>query len=178
MLDGTVDWADLIKPYNKTGRGARGRPIVTYGYIHLECIISGRKVEQDFVLADISEPLILGLDFIVQNEASWDWRRNMLVYQNWDGPPVHCFTVQARTSIQPAQVTCLRVIVGDVLMDGTLFHVKDAKLGDTLTIQDGVSIANNGEAPLWIENTGDTEVILEPQQFYTLGEEIYKESLD
>lgn len=74
----------------------------------LDFVIAGREFKQDSVLAAISEPMILGVDFMVKYEASWDWRKNQIVYRNWVGPRVHCCAVKSVVRIVPNQITCCR----------------------------------------------------------------------
>ena len=60
--------------------GIAGDSVHTYGMITVPCEIAGRKCNQLFVVADIVEGALLGLDFINEHKVSWDHWKNELKY--------------------------------------------------------------------------------------------------
>ena len=74
--------APRIEPYLVTVVGVGGKRVPILGQIHLECEVAGRVMMQRFIVACICEPVLLGMDFIRQHRAVWDWSLGTLRYQD------------------------------------------------------------------------------------------------
>ena len=61
-----------------------------FGNHHQECSIGGWGLAQDFVIAPAVELILLGLDFIVAQKASWDWEKGAIEFQ--DAPKNAAYT--------------------------------------------------------------------------------------
>ena len=88
------EWSTNLRPYGRKVRGAGGNEIPTFGVIELPCIIEGKEIKQDFVLASICEQVLLGLDFMMDYQASWNMRENRIKYEDWDEPPISFYQLE------------------------------------------------------------------------------------
>ena len=171
-------WIGEIEPYKHVVRGASGEPISVRGELTMDCIIAGRKVKQDFVVADISEDVLLGLDFMVKYEAGWDWKSNSLKYQDWVGPKVQCCTLDKTIRTPAKQVACCRVAVGDISLDGTLLCTNNIQLTEGVVVHGGVASVSNGEVPLWIENTTSKDYAVGADELYCEAEVVEEKNVE
>ena len=173
LMKGVVDW-DNLEPFDYEVVGMGGESLQVHGVAPLSCIIGGRELTQKFVIADIAEPLILGLDFIHGFNASWDLKRATIRYLDWEGPLVQCFAVQTHTVVAPQQLTCLRVAIADKSFEGATLSIDPENVSSSINICPGVSEVDHGETPLWIENLSSEELTMDPGHYYPLGEIIPK----
>lgn len=58
---------------------AGGQPVATYGYIHLRGRLRHQLLEHDFLIADITEEAILGMDFLQTTKAVINFRTAELI---------------------------------------------------------------------------------------------------
>ena len=52
--------------------GITGEEVTVLGTLTLPCMVAGKAVEHQLVVADIVEPALLGLDFMRTHRATWD----------------------------------------------------------------------------------------------------------
>jgi hypothetical protein len=98
-------------------RGAGGERLKVLGQAEVSCKVEGRPVNQTFVIADIAEDVLLGLDFIARHKANWNWRVNRMEF-----PAEREETCLAGvTEVATEAVTTLRIQTDD-LKCGQLVH--------------------------------------------------------
>ena len=170
-LSGVIDW-ERLKPFNIDVTDSQGESIDVRGITTLNCIISGRELTQDFVIARISEPLLLGLDFIHKYNASWDLRKGKINYLDWNGPYIQCFAVSAPAVVPPKRLSCLRISVADESSEGTTLSIDPENVCPGVSICPGVTEIDNGESIVWIENLSNQQLTISPKRYYPLGEMI------
>ena len=117
-----------MKLYKGVLHGITGEEVKVLGALTLPCQVAGKAVEHQLVVADIVEPVLLGLDFLRTIQATWDWNTGDLVYQ--EGSDVTqknlCRLVQAEVLFQSS--TCyFRVAVSGTVTKGDLVHVQACK---------------------------------------------------
>ena len=61
--------------------GVGGKPLEVSGCLSLDCRVAGRRLQHEFVVARICEPVLIGMDFIRQHKAIWDWRVGEIRFQ-------------------------------------------------------------------------------------------------
>ena len=171
QLDGVIDWNNLV-PFNHNVVDSSGKYLDVHGIAALNCIISGRELIQDFVIANIAEPLLLGLDFIHKYNASWDLKQGRIQYLDWDEPYVHCFAVSVRSVIPSKRLSCLRVSIADRSSEGSTLSVDPKNVCPAINICPGVSEVTDGETAVWVENLSSNDLTLDPERFYPIGEVI------
>ena len=67
---------ELLKklcPYPARITGISGEEVEILGSLLLPCIVAGRLQTHKFVVADVVEPFLIGLDFMRSHRATWDW---------------------------------------------------------------------------------------------------------
>ena len=90
--------------------------------ITLDCLVAGRDLSQDFVIASIVEPILIGLDFIVSHHASWNWHTRSIDFQDWGRAGISCHLLE-EVNFTQGTITCCRLTVGGSACDGQLLHV-------------------------------------------------------
>ena len=152
-------WLKMAKPFGYKVRGAGGDSIPTFGVVTLDCNVAGRTLTQDFVIALIVEPILLGLDFIIAHKASWNWGTGTIEFQKPSEPELKCRLVTAVT-LYPGTFTSCRVMV-DAAKEGQLLYVDSHGLEDGLVVQGGVSSVDDGKVLIFAENRTDQVVTLD-----------------
>ena len=90
-----------------------------------------------FVVADIVENVLLGVDFMRQHHATWDWLTGDLVYQG--GPivqPDNVCRLAVGQEIPPDSCSSLRVAI-DPNLSGQVIHVESS-----VTLQPGLVVGD------------------------------------
>ena len=103
-------WLNMAKPFGFRIRGAGGDSIPTFGTVTLTCRISEKELLQDFVIASIVEPILLGLDFIVAHKASWNWGKGNIEFHECQETDLDSRLVTT-VNLSPGTFTCCRVSV-------------------------------------------------------------------
>ena len=67
------DLLDKVGHYHTRVHGVTGAAVKVVGAIELPCEVAERAVLHEFVIADIVEPVLLGVDFLRRHQATWDW---------------------------------------------------------------------------------------------------------
>ena len=71
----------LAEKYSARITGISGEDVEVLGTLTLPCLVAGRALVHQFVVADVVEPVLLGMDFLNMHRATWDWLTGELVYQ-------------------------------------------------------------------------------------------------
>ena len=67
-----------IKPTNMTAHGVTGGGLVIYGEVTMKISVSGKKLPYTFYVCDITQDVILGIDFLDKYRCTWDWDNQIL----------------------------------------------------------------------------------------------------
>ncbi len=143
--------------------GIAGDALKTYGMLELTCRIENKVVRQVFVIADIVEGGLLGLDFQAKYKVVWCWWSNKIKF-DWNGcQPLDVGNCKLLKDLElPNQcMMCYQVRLEG--LDETVDHVFiQGEVGseDGVFLADSLVKVENGMAHLMIGNSGYEDVIL------------------
>jgi len=141
-------------PYPVRITGVTGEPVKVKGSITLACEVAGKTVSHEFVIADIVEPVLLGVDFMRKHQATWDWLAGELIYQEGEPTlrPQACKLMEAE-EIPPQSIRCYRVEACGVPPQEGPIHVTGDLLGSPgLVVGDVLGIPQGGTMDVIVEN--------------------------
>ena len=146
--------------------GISGNAFAIDGVIQLDCKVAGRVVNQHFVVASISQDVLLGLDFMTKHGINWDYMRGRVKYDDHillSVSPQTC-ELQQGLDLPPKSLVCVEVkCSSDNHFSGLVCLQRSS--GDNLPVDiivsDLLSTAENGLCCIEVGNCGDEPVFLE-----------------
>ena len=139
-------------------QGAGGEVIPTRGVVNIQCEIAGQLLMQEFVIASIVEPVLLGLDFIRSNRVVWDFDSGGVRFMDGTTPRLSCQMVTSVLVPNPPQsVQCCMVRVAPEFAEGSLVMVETTKVREGMEIFPSVGTIVDGCVPFGIINWTDYE---------------------
>ena len=147
-----------LEPCPITFRGVGGSSLKANGIKVFNCEIGGKVLSQLFVIAPIIEPVILGLDFMEANKATFDWNRGIpkLKYQDdglreETGLPI-CRVI-TEVELIPGAVTSVRVSLNGWnkhMEQATFLACRNSRLPADISVTDMLVRVEDGEADLLV----------------------------
>jgi hypothetical protein len=152
---------DLLKPCPIRFLGISGDPFISPGFLPLTCKIEGRTIPRhNFVIADIVETALLGLDFWNKHKVNWDYLRGCMTF---DSPVLLVTNEQGQCTliedvlIPPKTTQCVNVeIVGhNRSMDSVLIQGNQEVI-QNLQIPDLIGTVIDKQLMIEVTNTSNT----------------------
>ena len=133
--------------------------IPTSRVVDVKCLIAGRLLTQEFVIASIVEPVLLGLDFIRRNRAVWDFERCGVMFMDDANADITTCSLPNPLCLPPKSLQCCMVQLSPSLPDGNMVMVQP-ECG--VEILDCVGTVRDGQLSLCLVNSADYEEWVPP----------------
>ena len=151
---------DLLKAltyYPLRITGISGENVRVLGTVSLPCVVAGKAVEHRFVVADVVEPILMGLDFMQSNKATWDWLTGNLVYQEIDNiQEEHACRLIKDEELSPNTIDCLRVKVCGTPNHDEVIHLQPYPIPhEGLVVGDVLGRLEDNSIQVVLENRTD-----------------------
>ena len=154
-------------PFAKRVVGISGEVVPVKGSLSLTCSIAGRTIVHEFIIAEIAETALLGMDFLQRHRAAWDWNIGEMVFQDegedQEGRSEQVCCLQVTQEVLPGTVQCLRVALDPSPNPGDLVHLQTAawkNLPTGVKACDVTGVAGERETLIMIENRGGQVQVL------------------
>jgi hypothetical protein len=134
-------------PYRVKGAGGEVLPVL--GQIDINCRVEGRPVQQTFVVAQIAENVLLGLDFIARYRANWNWRVHRMDFEE----PQETIRLVGVENVPSEAMKSMRVQVDD-LKSGQMVYVPAQTLTDGVEVIASCDLVENGHIHAGVQNSG------------------------
>ena len=144
--------------------GISGEDIDVLGTLTLPCVVAERAVCHKFVVAEIVEPVLLGVDFMSLHRATWDWEVGDLIYQTeLEALDTNACRVMTAEELPPSSTMCLKVKLGGQPPNGEPVYLEAFEYTPTgIVVEDVIDVACDGTARIIIENRTDFPFALPP----------------
>jgi len=165
-------------PIKFTGIGGKAFPIS--GLIALTCRIEHKICYQYFVVADIGENVLLGLDFMDRYKVNWDWLRGRVKFDKnlLSTPSNHCVLAETE-ELPPRSLKRIKVnFVGSHSQTEVVMveKVMTNHLLNDIFVSDGIGEIKDGQMYIEVGNSSDVNIQL--MEGCVLGEWTNADSLE
>ena len=138
--------------------GAGGTTIPVLGTIKLACIIEGRNLEQEFVVAPIVKPMFLGLDFMRKHKASWDWHKNRMIFQD-SSQGINLCMMDREVQIEKQAMQCETFKV-DTSLEGTEVLIQNVPICENIETIQGLYLVDQGKVRVPMINSSTEDFVI------------------
>ena len=134
-----------------------GETLQVAGSIELPCRVAGRSQVHRFVIANVVEPFLIGMDFMKAHQATWDWTIGDLVFPDpGDELAENACRLVAAEEVPPGTAACLRVQLHNSPDVQTLIHFQARELGlPGMVVADALEHPREDYAEILVENRSE-----------------------